>query len=103
MTMEKNLTNIVNRDDMICASLECKGRRLASINATGFSSLETVKRALLDLAGLYAGMAVLTIRNCTQGWRNVTTIASMRNAVLAMSPATTAPHQGNQYLIPWAS
>ena len=87
--MEKNLTNIVNRDDMICASLECKGRRLASINATGFSSLETVKRALLDLAGLYAGMAVLTIRNCTQGWRNVTTIASMRNAVLAMSPATS--------------
>lgn len=103
MTMEKILTNNVNSDDRICASLECNGRRLATINATGFSSMETIKRAMLDLAGRFAGVAVLTVRNCTQGWRDVSALASMRSAVPAMQPACTAPHHGSQYLIPWAS
>ena len=103
MTMEKILTNNVNCDDRICASLECNGRRLATINATGFSSMETIKRAILDLAGRFAGVAVLTVRNCTQGWRDVSALASMRGAVPAMQPACTAPHRGSQYLIPWAS
>ena len=101
--MEKNLTNIVDCDDRICASLECNGRRLVSINATGFTSMETIKRAVLDLAGRFAGVAVLTVRNCTQGWRDVTALASMRNAVPAMQPARNTPRNGNQYLIPWAS
>ena len=101
--MEKNLSNIVNRDDRICASLDCNGRRLASINATGFSNLEAVKRALLDLAGHYAGMAVLTVRNCTQGWRDVTALATMRFTAPAMRPACNTPRNGDQYLIPWAS
>ena len=101
--MEKNMTNIVNCSDRICASLECNGRRIASINGTGFTSMETVKRTLLDLAGRFAGMAVLTVRNCTQGWRDVTALASMRTAVPAMKPASSAPRHGNQYLIPWAS
>ena len=101
--MEKNMTNIVNDGDKICATLECNGRRLASVNATGFSSLDTVKRTLLDLAGRFAGMAVLTVRNCTQGWRDVSAVASMRYAAPAVRPVRNAPRQGNQYLIPWAS
>ena len=101
--MEKNLTNIVNRGDRICASLDCNGRRLASINAAGFSSLDTVKKALLDMAGYYVGMAVISVRNCTQGWRDITALASMRNAVLESHTAQSAPRQGRQYLIPWAS
>ena len=96
--MKKEI-NIVNRGDKICASLECNGRRLASVNGTDFSSLEAVKGKLLELAGRYAGMAVLTVRNCTQGWRDVTALATMRRPVAV--PAT--PRLGAQYLIPWAS
>ena len=77
MTMNKNIINIVNYGDRICASLE--------------------------LAGRYVGMAVLTVRNCTQGWRDVTAMATMRRPVVANQPAmATAPSMGSQYLIPWS-
>lgn len=100
--MKKNLINIVNCGDEIFASLECNGRRLASVKGIGFSSLDAVRRALLDLAGRYVGMAVLTVRNCTQGWRDVTTLATMRRP--AACPSVGAmPRVGAQYLIPWAS
>ena len=49
--MNKNISNIVNLGDRICATLECNGRRLASVNGSNFNSLEAVRRALLDLAG----------------------------------------------------
>ena len=101
--MKKNLMNIVNCGDEIFASLECNGRRLASVKGAGFPSLEAVKRALLDLAGHYVGMAVMTIRNCTQGWRDVTTLASMRRPGTACQSVGAVPRVGAQYLIPWAS
>ena len=102
--MNKNIMNIVNCGDRICATLECNGHRLASINGNHFTSLEAVKRALVNLAGRYAGMAVLTVRNCTQGWRDVTALATMRRPVETARPAmASAPCIGNQYLIPWAS
>ena len=99
--MKKNISNIVNRGDQICATLECNGRRLASVNGMNFTSLEAVKRALLDMAGRYVGLAVLTVRNCTQGWRDVTALATMRRPVLSSQPLS--PRVGEQYLIPWAS
>ena len=68
--MKTDISNIVNCGDQICATLECNGRRLASVNGMNFNSLEAVKRALLDMAGRYVGMAVLTVRNCTCGWRD---------------------------------
>ena len=99
--MNKDFDKNVNLGDQICATLECNGHRLASINGMGFSSLEAVKHALLDLAGRYAGMAVVTVRNCTQGWRDVTALATMRRPVLMSQVATIA---GNgQHMIPWAS
>ena len=102
--MKTNINNIVNIGDQICATLECNGRRLASINGMNFNSLEAVKRALLDMAGRYVGMAVLTVRNCTQGWRDVTALASMRRPVMSVSvQQAAAPRVGAQYLIPWAS
>ena len=102
--MNKNINNIVNFGDKICATLECHGRRLASVNGMNFSSLEAVKQALLEMAGRYAGMAVITVRNCTQGWRDVTALATMRRPVLSPQPATNiAAQSGSQYLIPWAS
>ena len=89
--MNKNISNIVNLGDSICATLECNGRRLASVNGSNFNSL----------AGRYVGMAVLTVRNCTQGWRDVTALATMRRAAAPIP--TAAPRVGAQYLIPWAS
>ena len=104
MIMNKNIANIVNCGDRICATLDCHGRRLASVNGTCFSSLEDVKHALLEIAGRYVGMAVLTVRNCTQGWRDVTALASMRRPVMSHNPQpAAAPRVGAQYLIPWAS
>lgn len=102
--MNKNFNNIVNRGDQICATLMCNGHRLASVNGMGFTSLDAVKNALLEMAGRYVGMAVITVRNCTQGWRDVTAMATMnRPAVTPASAAIPAPHIGGQYLIPWAS
>ena len=103
-TMNKNVNNIVNFGDKIFGTLVCNGRRLASVNGMNFTSLDAVKRALLDLAGCYAGMAVITVRNCTQGWRDVTAMATMRRpAALVQSAVSAAPRSGAQYLIPWAS
>ena len=98
--MNKNIMNIVNIGDRICATLECNGRRLASISGTHFASLDAVRQALISLAGI----AVLTVRNCTQGWRDVTALATMRRpAALAQPAVAAAPRMGSQYLIPWAS
>ena len=96
--MEKNEANIVNSGDKICATLVCNGRRLASVEGNDFSGLAAVKSVLLDLAGRFAGMAVLTVRNCTQ----VTALSCMRRPALAAQPAVTSPVSGGQYLIPWA-
>ena len=102
--MNNNITNIVNCGDRICATLDCNGRCLASVNGMNFASLDAVKRALINLAGHFAGMAILTVRNCTQGWRDVSSLATMRRAATIPQPATTtAPHVGAQYIIPWAS
>ena len=101
MTMKKNEMNIVNSGDKICATLVCNGRRLASVEGVDFNGLEAVKRSLLDLAGRFAGMALLTVRNCTQGWRQVVPVATMRCSTLS-APAD-APRVGSQYIIPWAS
>lgn len=102
--MNKNIMNIVNCGDRICATLECNGRRLASISGTHFASLDAVRHALISAAGRYAGIAVLTVRNCTQGWRDVTALATMRRRAVSVEPAVAAaPRMGSQYLIPWAS
>ena len=102
--MNKNLNYIVNCGDRICATLDCNGRRLASVNGSEFASLDAVKSALLDMAGRFAGMAVITVRNCSQGWRDVTAMATMRRPAAIPQPVpATAPHVGSQYLIPWAS
>lgn len=96
--MNTNISNIVTCGDHICATLECNGRRLASVDGMQFTNIDAVKRALLNLAGHYAGMAVMTVRNCTRGWRDVTALATMR------CPAVSrVPRVGAQYLIPWAS
>ena len=78
-----NMNNIINRGDRICATLDCNGHRLAAIDGSDFQSFDAVRRALLDLAGRFVGMALITVRNCTQGWRDVTALATMRRPVAA--------------------
>lgn len=102
--MKNDIINIVNCGDRICATLDCNGRRLASVNGSDFPSLEAVKRALLGMAGRYVGMAVITVRNCSQGWRDVSALATMRRHPEPPRPAAASmSHMGGQYLIPWAS
>ena len=102
MTMNKNFSNIVNLGDRICATLDCNGRCLASVNGVNFSSFDAVRRAVLDMAGHYVGLAVLTVRNCTQGWRDVTALATMRRPALVPQTASLSGGE-KQYTIPWAS
>ncbi len=99
--MNKNISNIVNCGDRICATLACNGRLLASVNGSGFANLEAVKSALLEIAGTYVGMAVITVRNCTQGWRDVTALATMRRP--ALDPQRAIVRSGGQFALPWAS
>lgn len=102
--MNMNINRIVKWGDRICASLECNGRRLAAVNSSCFASLDSVKQTLLEMAGRYEGLAVITVRNCTQGWRDVTSLATMRRPALNQhTMKTSLPHAGSQYLIPWAS
>lgn len=104
--MQNQVNNIVKSGDRICATIDCNGRRLASVNGNSFSSLEAVKRALLDIAGTYAGIAMLTIRNVTRGWRDISALATVRRPFLATqleSSISATPRLGAQYLIPWAS
>ncbi|MBR4829727.1 MAG: hypothetical protein IKZ92_08000 [Muribaculaceae bacterium] len=101
--MNKNLTNNVHCGDDIRATLDCNGRCLAKVSGMAFTSLDEVKRTLLDLAGRYTGMALLTVRNCTQGWRDVSAVATLRRPTLPQHPVDSAPQIGGQYLIPWAS
>lgn len=101
MTMYNNIRKNVNWGDCIRATLDYNGCRLASVNGNDFSSLEAVKVKLLEMAGCYAGMAVITVRNCSQGWRDVTAIATMRRPVsMPQSNHAVTPHKGSQYIIP---
>ena len=100
--MNKNCNNIVTMGDRICATLECNGRRLACIDGMNFNSIDAVKRALLELAGHYVGVALLTVRNCTRGWRDVTALATMRRtAIVPQASVSTPCRSGDQYLIQW--
>ena len=54
--MNKNIMNIVNIGDRICATLECNGRRLASISGTHFASL-LCRHCRVDRAQLHPGLA----------------------------------------------
>ena len=89
--MNKNFNKIVKCGDRICATLDCNGRRWASVNGVDFASLDAVKKALLKMAGRYAGMAVLTVRNCTQGWRDVTALATLNRPVFTIQAAMSSP------------
>ena len=78
MTIGSNLRS-VNNGDEICVTITCNGRVVANVSRTQFSSMDEV------LGFVYAmrrpqGMSQLTIRNRTQGWSTMRSIASYRRA-----------------------
>ena len=103
-----NTMKQVNRNDVMMATLEAEGGVLASVQKSNFASIDDVVRFVKALAGKFVGMGKLTIRNKTQGWRIVMSLAVRRPSLSlagmgAVLPAATPalPHEGAQYLIPW--
>ena len=100
-----NTMNQVNRDDEMMATLEAEGGVLTSVQKRNFTSVDDVVRFVMSLAGKFVGLGKLTIRNKTQGWRVVMSLAvrrpSLSLAGLGGSMPAMQPHDGRQYLIPW--
>ena len=100
-----NTLKQVNRDDEMMATLEAQGGVLASVQKHNFTSVDDVVRFVMSLAGKFVGLGKLTIRNKTQGWRIVMSLAvkrpSLSLAGVGMSVPATLPHDGRQYVIPW--
>ena len=74
----------VSASDIIFASLESRGKVLAQVCTSNFTSLQEVVGRLKSLAGRYMGLARLRIRNMTQGW----------NMSLSLASRATAPQPG---------
>lgn len=95
------LVNNLSTTDQVLAILERDGQVLASVSKRDFKSVNEVVRFLISLAGRFAGLAKLTIRNKTQGWSTHMTLASPFRRPPMPSIAALAPREGRQYLIPW--
>lgn len=100
--------NRLNATDEVMATLEAQGGVLASVQKHNFTSVDDVVRFVMALAGKFVGLGKLTIRNKTQGWRTVMSLAVNRPSLSigglgasVSTPAGVQPHDGAQYLIPW--
>ena len=100
-----NTLKQVNRNDEMMATLEAEGGVLASVQKHNFTSVDDVVRFVMSLAGKFVGLGKLTIRNKTQGWRIVMSMAvkrpSLSLAGMGMPVHAALPHDGRQYVIPW--
>lgn len=97
--------NRLNTTDEVMATLEAQGSIVASVQKRNFATVDDVVRFVLSLAGKFMGLGKLTIRNKTQGWNMVMSLAMRRPVLTPAIPATNSmsmpPHSGRQYLIPW--
>ncbi len=64
--MEKTSIKVT---DIVFATIEVGGRVLASFCKSNFESVAEVVKAMRNAAGQFMGLAQLTIRNKTQGWK----------------------------------
>lgn len=102
--MKTNSNPQVSASDKIVAQLECNGQVLARVSNNNFHNIDEVVGMIQALSGKFLGLARLTIRNQTQGWSRVMTLATRRCAAPAYSPSSAAPvMQGRQYVIPFTS
>ena len=102
--MKENSNKPLNATDQIVAQLESNGRVLASVTACNIASIDEIILMVKTLAGKFMGLARLTVRNKTQGWSQIISLASRHCAAPAYSRPTPQPTmQGRQYLIPFAN
>lgn len=83
-TMSKTYT--LATDDQVMATLTSSRGILATVNKKNFATINDVVRFVMALAGNFAGMAHLNIRNRTQGW-------AMNMALMAPSRNLSVRHQ----------
>ncbi|MGM9804396.1 MAG: hypothetical protein ACI308_09500 [Muribaculaceae bacterium] len=96
-----SIYNKLDKSDNIFASLTIDGRPVASINRSNFCSLSEVVKLMYHIAGQFAGMARLLIRNQSQGWSTTLPLSSNKPASkLSKTPSKPTAVNG-QYLIPW--
>ena len=100
--MKTNNNNPLGASDQIVAQLESNGHVLASVNTSNIGSIDEIIVMIKALAGKFMGLARLTVRNKTQGWSQVISLASRRCAAPIYSRPTPQPvMQGRQYVIPF--
>ncbi len=58
----------INPTDILFATLTCRGNTIASLKFSGMSSMPAVFRHLRPVLSSCQGLAVLALRNSSQGW-----------------------------------
>ena len=102
--MTTNSNTPMSATDRIVAQLESNGQVMARVSTSNITSIDEIVNMVRALAGKIMGLARLTIRNQTQGWSRVISLASRGCAAPVYSRPTRLPAmQGRQYLIPFAS
>ncbi len=91
-----NATSLkINKGDQVFATMEANGRIIARLCAIDFGCIGDVINAVYTLAGMFAGIARVSIRNKSRGWSTVmmlmrrTTVAA--RTAIATDVATGAP------------
>lgn len=90
--------------DVIYARLDVDGRNVVCLSECGFGSIGDVVGWVRRMAGRFAGMARLLVRNQSRGWQVTLPLRSVAGDGVGGSSAPAElcrPMCGNQYLIPW--
>ena len=90
-----NTATSLSTSDQIFATLEVGGKTMASICKSNFATIDDIVRLIYSLAGKFMGLAMLKIRNKTQGWSVNMALASQQRQ---LRPAYNAalPYQYRQ-------
>ena len=91
-TMEKK----ISRDDKIFATLTHNGTDIADISGNNFSCMADIIKNIFSKSGKWFGIAMLSIRNYSQGWR-VSFPVSFR-----LQPRKEPKLDGRLYVLPFA-
>lgn len=97
----RQFAETLSMGDMVYASLSIDGQDVANISSTRFSSIDEVISIIYHLAGRFAGIAKLLIRNQSRGWSKSMPISSIQRKASQATPSAMPPIENGQYLIPW--
>ncbi|MGN0213633.1 MAG: hypothetical protein ACI4AH_02360 [Muribaculaceae bacterium] len=84
--------------DYIYASLTIDGRTVASFNRQNFNSISEVIKLMYHIAGQFAGMARMLVRNQSKGW---STVLPLTSNISCTESARRPIAKNGQYIIPW--